>query len=136
MKALSLIEPWLQLILAGMKKTEFRTWTAPWMAGKDLLLCASKRWDRDNAEMMLDLGWLTEEQLDAAKRWQGHARCLVRVTGIVIARESIHGNQPGFAYHDDDKPTWAWELADIRPISPFYVRGQLGVYDVDMPEVK
>lgn len=132
MRALSIIEPWLQLLISGKKTVEFRTWTAPSIVGHDLLLCSSKGWDKDCAEVVQDL-YLRRDEVEDARKWRGHARCIVRVRGIVRAREEIHGEQLGFSYHDDGKPTFGWEFEDVRPIEPFPVRGQLGIYAVSMP---
>jgi hypothetical protein len=137
MKALSIIEPWLALIIAGKKTAEFRTWKAPWIVGQDLLLCSSKTWDKNCAEVVQDL-YLRRDEMQDAWQFRGHARCLVRVKAIDEATEALHGNQPvggGFANYDDGKPTYAWELENVRKIDPFPVKGQLGIYEVAMPSM-
>lgn len=135
MKALSLIEPWLALIIAEKKTVEFRTWRAPWIVGQDLLLCSSKTWDKDCAEVVEDL-YLRRDEMQDAWDGRGHARCIVHVKDIVLADEEKHGNQPGsggLARQTDGKPTYAWEFENVRRIDPFPVKGQLGIYEVEYP---
>lgn len=134
MKALSLIEPWLQLILVGKKTVEFRTWRRERMEGRDLLLCSSKGWDPDCAKYSYMNYKLSLVQVDEARMLCGHARCIVRVKMITPATTARHGDQLGFSYHGDGKQTYAWELEDIRPIEPFPVKGQLGIYEVELPK--
>ena len=42
MVALSLKQPWAERIASGMKRAEYRTWRAPSVVGRDLLIVASK----------------------------------------------------------------------------------------------
>jgi len=131
--AMSLIEPWLQLILLGTKTVEFRTWQRQRLVGKDLVLCSSKKMaSRATCEAMVRYGWLGPRHLMDARENLGMARCVVRVKRIVPADEDLHFEQPGFNYHDDDKPTYAWELEDVRPIPPQPVMGRMGIYPVEV----
>lgn len=127
--ALSLIEPWLQLILSGKKKVEFRTWQRPFRG--DLLLCASKKWEQENADGAVQQKLLTFEEILDAKTYRGYARALVHVDRIVPATEAVHGEELGFFYHDLDRVVWAWELSNVRKIRPFQVKGERGLFSVE-----
>lgn len=130
--ALSLIEPWLQLILNGKKTVEFRTWARNFKG--DLLLCASKKWDMACAEHAAKVGWLSWMEILAAQTHRGTARALVEVRVILPSYEEAHGKEPGFYCQEDEgKQVWAWCLYNVRPIRPFPVKGMMGLFKVDHP---
>ncbi len=141
MKAISIKEPWLQLIIDGHKTVEFRTWKPRKhiVVGWDLLLCASQSIDKT-----MGLGGLAQwyrgqnavcEASQKSMSARGMARAIVRIKRIVLATIEEHGKQPGFSYHPNVKPPYAWELENIRPLhDTFSVKGKLGIYEIPIPE--
>ncbi len=104
MKALSVKQPWANLIAAGDKTIETRTWATEYRG--DLLIVSSKTPKFEPAGYALAIVRLTECRLMTA-RDQLEACC------------EIYPN------------AYAWILKDIRKIQPFPVKGKLGIFDVD-----
>ncbi|HRG94681.1 MAG TPA: ASCH domain-containing protein [Polyangiaceae bacterium] len=103
MRALSVKQPWAELIALGKKKIEFRTWQRDFRG--DLLIVASKSRQDDECE---------EEGLDPTRLVYGAAICVVdfwKVTGS-----------------DGD---YEWHLRAPRRVEPFAVKGYASIYNVD-----
>jgi len=102
MLALSVKQPWAELIACGKKKKEFRSWSRACFG--ELLIVASKS---VNAEDIADEG------LDVASLVFGRAVCVVdfyKVTG--------------------DDGDYAWHLRNPRRVEPIEVRGSASLYRV------
>lgn len=54
MKVISLLQPWASLVILGHKKIETRSWNTKYRG--DLLIHASKRWDNNLYQTVLDIG--------------------------------------------------------------------------------
>lgn len=106
MKALSIKQPWANLIAEGQKTIETRTWSTPYRG--DLLIVSSK-----------------SPKIEPA----GFALAIAR---LIQCRPMIHFDQVE-ACCDWYPGAFAWVLADIRKIELFPVRGQLGLFEIDMP---
>jgi hypothetical protein len=103
MRALSVRQPWAELIARGTKKKEFRTWSRSCFG--ELLIVASKAVDADAIE---------EEGLDPAALVFGRAVCVVdfhKVTG-------------------DDGDGYAWHFRNPRRVEPIDVKGSASLYHV------
>ena len=102
MRALSVKQPWAELIARGKKKKEFRTWSRSCFG--ELLIVASKSVEAEDIEA---------EGLDMACLVFGRAVCVVdfyKVTGS-----------------DDD---YAWHLRNPRRVEPVEVKGSASLYHV------
>src|SRR2546429_293272 len=105
MKAISLKQPWANLVASGCKTIETRTWPTKYR-GKILIVSSKSPANLGPAGTALaiaeivDCRPMTEEDEDAA--------CCK-----IYPRAQ------------------AWVLKDIRKIEPFAVKGQLGIYDVE-----
>ena len=103
MKALSIQEPWLTLIMRREKTIETRTWKTAHRG--DLLLVGSKQ---------------------PKGIYAGKAACIVN---LVDCRPMVKADEkdarcrvyPG---------AYSWVFSNIRSVVPFPVRGQLRLYDV------
>lgn len=104
MKALSVRQPWAEMIASGEKDIEYRSWATSYRG--PLLICASQGWDPD--------GPCPPE--DKAKYPRGVAVCVVDLVDIEV-------EEPGEAYD--------WILENPRRVDPFPVKGKLHLYDVD-----
>jgi hypothetical protein len=105
MKGLSVKQPWANLIASGRKTIETRTWSTGYRGR--LLIVSSKKPDIAPA---------------------GAAVCMVALVGCRHMRCSDEpaaccGIYPG---------AWAWLLEDVEAVEPVPIRGQLGIYDVDL----
>lgn len=116
MKALSLKQPWASYVAIGRKTIETRTWSTKYR-GK-LLIVSSKTYDK-NFPYANFLG--PNLPLGMA----------LAIVDLVDCRLMKYGDgpqaliyRPGF---------YSWLLAMVEKIDPFPVKGQLGLYEVDMP---
>ena len=117
MTALSIQEPWISMIVRGEKTIETRTRRTSYRG--PLLLCSSKTVDQTNLRPGDPIGP------------QGYA---VGVADLV----DCHPMRPDdmvpacCSYHMD---RFSWILANVRPLkTPFPVRGQRGLFKVEVPE--
>lgn len=109
MKAISLKQPWASMIARGDKTIETRTWPTKYRG--DLLIVASKNPKRSGLP-------------------SGKAVCIVELVGCrPMTREDEQA-----ARCEIYPRAFAWLLTNIRSIEPFDVRGQLGFYEVELPD--
>ena len=111
MKALSVKQPWASMIAQGSKMIETRGWPTGYRG--DILIVSTKKPD------IMDLPL-------------GKALCTVR---LVNCRPMTKFDEQA-AKCEWFSGAWAWVLDDIRPIEPFAVRGQLGIYDVPIEKAR
>jgi hypothetical protein len=105
-KALSIKQPWANLIASGQKTIETRLWATDYRG--PLLIVSSKAPPIKPAGYALAIAELVDCRL---------------MTGSdeVAAHCELYPN------------AYAWVLANVRSIEPFSVRGRLGLYDVEYP---
>lgn len=105
-KAISVKQPWANLIASGEKTIETRTWATDYRG--ELLIVSSKA---------------------PAIQPAGFALAIVRVVDcrLMCRRDEMAACCPVY------EGAFSWVLAGIRRIKPFPVRGQLGLYDVELP---
>lgn len=106
MKALSIREPWASLILSGKKTIETRTWKTKYR-GK-ILLCASKK----------PVSWISGKAFAVAE--------LIECRPMLVDDEVK-------ACCESYWNAWSWIFENVKPISPFPVKGMLGLFEVDVP---
>lgn len=106
MKAISLKQPWANLVASGKKTIETRKWPTKYRG--DLLIVSSQN-----------------PKIPPA----GYALAIVEVVGCRPMTKSDEQAACCKLY----KGAWAWELINIRPIMPFPVKGQLSFYEVAFP---
>ena len=132
MKALSVKNPYANLIRLGLKKIETRS-RFTYHRG-DVLICASKK-SIDIADVFDPYGALINVELRPT---------LYANSGMAICVASIIDVEPfgyrledkAFVEYDPSKTLYAWPLENIRPIEPFEVKGKLGFFDVDDSLIK
>jgi len=107
MKALSVKQPWANLIASGEKTIETRIWATGYRG--EILIASTKRPNIDPA---------------------GYG---IAIATLADCRPMTHQDEA--AAHCILYPqAFAWVLRDIRRIAPFPVRGALGLFDVDVPD--
>lgn len=106
MKALSVKQPWANLIASGAKTVETRTWATPYRG--DLLIVSSKAPAIEPAGKALAIVELVD------------CRPMTRADEA-LAKCPFYPN------------AYAWVLRRIRPLRPFPVQGGLGIYDTELP---
>lgn len=108
MKALSVKQPWANMIASGQKTIETRLWYPNYRG--DLLIVSSKTPNIHPAGFALAIVELVECRL-------------MTIEDEVAAKCEIYFG------------AFSWILENIRPLNkPFPVRGQLKLYDVDVPD--
>jgi hypothetical protein len=107
MKALSVKQPWANLIASGKKTIETRLWPTDYRG--PLLIVSSKTPAIHPAGYALAVAQLVECR--PMTRAHETAACCALYPGA-----------------------YSWVLRDIRPIPIFPVRGRLGLYEVGIPD--
>lgn len=106
MKALSVKQPWANMIAAGEKTIETRKWPTPYRG--EILIVSSKMPKIDLAGYALAIA----ELVDCRPMTQEDERA-----ACCPIYPKAH----------------SWVLRNVRRITPFPVRGQLGLFDVEIP---
>lgn len=118
-KALNLRQPWAHMIVMGFKTIETRTWKTRYRG--PLLIVASK------TKPDLVLGY-KDPQTIPVEFGKAVATCRLVDCRPMVDDDSFAAcfkNEPG---------RFAWVLEDVKRIKPFPVKGQLGLYNVEVPK--
>lgn len=105
MKALSIRQPWANLIASGTKTMETRTWATSY---RGELLIVSSKYPRISP-----------------------AGCALAVVDLVECRPMTLADEK-FARCEFYEHAIVWVFRNIRPISPIPIRGKLGLFDPDI----
>lgn len=108
MKAISLRQPWANLIASGEKTIETRTWETRYRG--PLLIVSSKLPNIPPAGYALAVADLLDCR-PMTKQDEAAARCAIYPSAI------------------------AWVLGNVRRVRVFPVKGQPGIYDVNIPKL-
>ena len=110
LKAISLKQPWANLVTSGKKPIETRKWKTPYRG--DLVICSSKNPDIEPA---------------------GYALCIVELYHIEPMQKK-HETKACIKVYPG---AYSWFLRNIRPIvPPIQVKGELGVFNLSGPAKK
>ena len=128
MKVLSCIQPWGNLIAWKIKIIETRKWYT-WYRG-DLLIVASKTLDlyaATDIRKYLEAREIIKTESDLLSN-RGQALCLVE---LYDCKPMTKQDEQAACCRVYDK-AHSFFLRNIRPVYPFYVRGQLNIFPIDM----
>lgn len=120
MKALSLKQPWAELVASGRKTIETRTWTTKYRG--PVLICAGKTWMVKASADLLGRDPRPDE-LGVA----------VAVADIVDVRPMTAEDEK-LALCPSEPGRFAWVLSNIRRIRSFPMKGMLGLFDAAVPD--
>jgi len=109
MKALSLHQPWASMVATGAKTIETRPWSTDYRG--ELLIVSTKKPELPGFP-------------------SGQALCIVK---LVNCRPMIASDEAA-ARCKLYKGAFSWVFTEIRQIKPFHVRGQQGLYEVELPD--
>lgn len=120
MKALSVQQPFAFEIMSGIKTIEVRSWDT--LHRGELLVCSSKKpaFSQDEMEEI-------EDEYGCAFLY-GQALCLVRLSDVRPMRK---GDEEQALVEKVDPDAYAWVLENARPVVPFPVKAQQGIFQVD-----
>ncbi len=119
MKALSIRQPWAELIASGRKTIETRTWTTRYRGA--ILICAGQSYMVKGC-----FDHLGRNPLDSE-------------LGVAVAIAELYGVATMAAEHEAaamvkaSPSLFAWYLRGIQRIKPFPVKGKLGLFDAPIP---
>lgn len=134
-RAVSLHQPWADLIAFGHKTIETRGWVTHYRGR--ILLCAAKRWDkvcRLIASKYSDPGPHPDSLWDRPLFPPDYQPRL----GVVLARAILADCRPmtagdrkaaGFFKSWGTEGKWSWVLSEIEPVAPAPIKGAQGLFD-------
>lgn len=142
-KGISLWQPWAQLVRDRLKRNETRSWRTDYRG--PLLICAAKG-QFAPAEAYPEIEKLIERAYPhtrATSPWEFYSRlrfgaaiCLVDMVACVptesLDRDTL-GNDEWF-YGNFAPGRYAHVYEHVRLVSSFPVRGQQGLFDVEVPD--
>ena len=134
MKALSVKQPYCDLILQGIKTLEIRS--RPTKFRGDLLICSSKKLHKggrlifDTSIWDLNFWWggggRNRHYIFQEINPFGQAFCIVALVNCnpFLERDCVKACVDFIPNH------YAYELQNVRPVNPFPVRGQLSFFNI------
>ncbi len=113
-RALTIKQPWAELLIRGEKTIECRTWTTPYRG--PLLLHAAKSRDPQMKSVY-----------PAAP-----CGCLIALAQLTGIEQITAANAAQFntVWEDNPPGAYAWHLDNIEPFDPIPWRGQIGLFAV------
>ena len=133
MKALSILQPWAWFILYGGKDIENRTWRTRYRG--PLLIHAGKRFSMSTVSADVERAEAIVHGIGTAPASEPSLGMLKALTGgivgCVILVDCVREHpspwaQPGY---------WHWVLADPVALPLIPLRGALGLFEIEEPEV-
>jgi activating signal cointegrator 1 len=135
MKAISLWQPWASLVALKVKTVETRCWYTDYRG--DLLICAAKTMNMEYQDYYYSLPsipMLSESKPVPYKDLpRGYAVAKVSLTDCIKMTETLIDKQSDMeiACGNWEIGRYAWMLGDITPVTPFPVRGQQKLFEVE-----
>ncbi len=121
MKALSIRHPWVDLILAGSKTIEIRTWATRYRG--PLLLHASGAYGISEREASARLRLPPPDPLTMG--------AIVGIAELVDCRPVRKQDWKNAGLPPLAGRLWAWVLAEPRPVGPVFHAGNRTLFDID-----
>jgi hypothetical protein len=125
MKALTICQPYAELIRLGQKRVENRTWPTNYRGV--LLIHAGKSRD-----------WWTDGDDDRRypnAAWGAVIATAALVDCVKLDNSKAHRDYPWLAAHDHANGPWCWILDNVASIGPWPWRGAQGLFDIDYAEL-
>lgn len=122
MKALTICQPYAELIVRGEKRVENRTWPTKYRGLMYIHAGKSREWFDDDAHLIQMLGRLPP---------------FGAVVAIADLVDCVQRNGPAFRKypwledHEHANGPWCWVLERVTPIGPWPYRGAQGLFDID-----
>ena len=123
-RALSIKQPWLNLILSGRKTIETRVWSTSHRG--DLLLCASATPRIAPFGCAVCLVELVDCRPMQPEDWA--AACITPYGGTTPAPYAKKGSPPPAV-------VYGWHLENLRPVAQIPVRGRQQLFPVTLPDL-
>jgi hypothetical protein len=117
MKALSVQQPWANMLACGIKTIETRTWRTHYRG--PVLICASQR-----LAPVLCLLWTPTVPRGV----------MLAVADLVDCRPMTEADEDAACYYYTDR-LFSWVFANVRPVAQRPVKGRLSLFDVPDEDV-
>ena len=135
MKALTICQPYAELICRGEKRVENRTW--PTMYRGPILIHAGK--SRAWLDAGPDVGSEANYGIPVSAMAFGAVVATAQLVNCVRA-EAIHSGKYDDIYpwakdHYHVNGPWCWILDNVKRVDPVPYRGAQGLFDIPWPEV-
>lgn len=136
MKALTIHQPWIHLLLAGVKQYETRSWTPPKNYTGKILLCAgaSQKYKKD--WFAVQRKFYLEQFYETA--WhelpRGYALAIANLTHCEEMTEDIIAEQSDLELVCGlwQPGNYIWHFDEVNAIAPFPVKGQQKLFEADI----
>jgi hypothetical protein len=133
LKALSVKQPFAYLIATGQKTIETRTWKTNYRG--DVLICSGKTphtgtllyFERNTIISTSAMRYAYQHKTHELMQ-MGKALCIARLVGCRKMNDNVSDRVAAWCEYQPD--TYAWVFEDVRPVDPFPIKGQLGLWDV------
>lgn len=124
LKAISLKQPWATLIAEGYKTIETRKWATNYRG--EILICASKNIDKEAMKYFTGLfGLINPENCPT-----GVAVCVAELFDCKKMKKEHEVQSLCEVY----AKAYSFFLCGIKEIKPIPVKGQLGIFDIEIQE--
>ena len=133
MKALSIRQPFAHMLEHGRKTIEVRS--KPTKYRGEILICASLkihdgqiRWQESSTGL-----YIVQNAKEYAKEY------FISNRGVALAVADLHDCTEFEKEHEDRAMIpfianhYAWHFKNVEQITPYPVKGQLGIYNIDIP---
>lgn len=128
MKALTICQPYAELIVRGEKRVENRTWPTRHRGQMYVHAGKSRAWFDDDEHLMFMLGRMPAF---------GSVVAIVDLIDCVQYNNTSFDKYPWLAEHAHAHGPWCWIIGpNVTPIGPWPYRGAQGLFDInDLDEV-
>lgn len=132
MKAISIKQPWASFIAEGYKTIETRIWSTEYRG--DILICASKTPDNN---MMKELNGMFSPFKDLNIAYPfGQAICIAEIYDCKPMKKDDEPEAMCEVYGSGRWKAKSFFLRNIRKIKPFPVKGELGIFEINIDQSK
>ncbi len=140
MKAISIRQPFASLIADRQKTIETRTWFTNYRG--EILICAAQNLhtgyvymlNEDTCEyedVLAHVIAMRQTGVDMPKKALNYTSCAIAIANLIDVRKMIVDDEPE-AFCRIYDGAWAWVFDNVRRIEPFYVKGSMGLFNVEI----
>lgn len=131
MRAISLWQPWAELVMRGLKQVETRGWSIDHRGA--IAIHASKKIFRPQQVTQACRAQMLQDGVDSYFLKYGVVLCIVDIVDCLPAHEAVsYLSERELTYGDYDEgkgPRFAWKLENVRVLpTPIELAGHQGIF--------
>jgi hypothetical protein len=130
MKALTICQPYAELIRLGLKRVENRTWPTKYRGLMYIHAGKSRAWFDDDEQLIRDFG-----RMPAFGAVVAIANLVDCLPYDAIQAGEFDKKYPWLRDHDHASGPWCFVLDNVNPIGPWPWRGAQGLFNIDEGEL-